>query len=133
MATVRVLKAVGRIFALVLSCAVVGCGVGFSLGEITMRKWDRIAQIAFAEGSAYFGGFVAMIVGPIIYTALRPRISFGEFSAIVACTLFFGALAALGNFHLVGRKSLPELSFNIHEADVNGTLQSCQELAVKSN
>jgi general stress protein CsbA len=86
--------AVGRIFALVLTCAVVGAGIGFSLCEITMRKWDRTAQISFAEGSAYFGAFVAMIVGPIVYVILRPRISFGEFSAVVASTLVIGALAA---------------------------------------
>lgn len=92
---VRALRAVGRISSLVLSCAAVGAGVGFFLGEMTTRKWDRTAQISFAEGSACFGALVAVIVGPIVYIALRPRISFGEFSAIVAGTLLIGALAAL--------------------------------------
>ena len=92
----RVIRISGNILSLFLTCFTVGAGIGFILGEIIARTWERPAQIDFAEGAAGIGGGAACIVGPLLYyIVLGRRVSFEEFATIVAFAVVAGSLAGL--------------------------------------
>jgi len=98
----RLIRVGGNVLALFLTCFIVGTGVGFNLGEITARTWERPAQIAFSEGAAGIGGGVACILGPILYyIILGRRVSFEEFAIIVASAFIGGSLAGLAGSEFI--------------------------------
>jgi hypothetical protein len=94
--TWRLIRISGNILSLFLTCFTVGTGIGFILGEIVARTWERPAQIDFAEGAAAIGGGAACVVGPILYyIVLGRRVSFEEFASTVAFAAVVGFLVSL--------------------------------------
>ena len=92
----RVARFVCGAISLLVTCAMVGAGVGFFQGEIVSRRFPRVEQIAFAEGAAFLGTIVALFLGPLLYALLlRYRMSVSELCAIVACSAVGGGLVAL--------------------------------------
>ena len=87
--------------SLLLTCAVIGAGIGILLGELTARSWERPYQIAFAEGAAGMGMIAAAVLGPICYLFLGRRVSLREFSAIVASRLIAGAVVAFAAWQIM--------------------------------
>jgi len=92
----RVIRNIASVFSVLLTCTVLGSGSGFFLGEFAARRWERAAQVAFAEGSAFLGAGAAFLAGPILYYAvLKRRVSFQECATIVASGFVLASLVAL--------------------------------------
>jgi hypothetical protein len=85
-----------RLFSVAITSLLVGAGIGFFHGEIISRRWERPAQIAFAEGASSIGALVALVLGPVLYYGLfRRRVSVEEIAIVVSCTAVIGALASI--------------------------------------
>src|ERR1700722_840124 len=98
----RVIHAIENIVSLILTCFTIGTGIGFNVGLITARTWERSAQIAFSEGAATIGGVAACFLGPILYfVILGRRVSFEEFATIVGFALVAGSLAGLAGSEFI--------------------------------
>jgi hypothetical protein len=83
-----------NVVAIAISCAALGIGIGFIQGEIVARMGAQDEQLVFAGTAGMVGGLVALFLGPILYCALRRRISFEQFCWIVALSLVTGCAAA---------------------------------------
>jgi Na+/glutamate symporter len=80
--------------AIAISCASLGIGIGFIQGEIVARMGTQDERFAFAGTGGMVGGLVALFLGPILFYALRRRISFDQFCCIAALSLVTGCAAA---------------------------------------
>lgn len=83
-----------NVIAIAVSSAMLGIGIGFIQGEIVARRGAQDEQLVFAGTAGMVGGLVALFLGPILYYALKRRVSLEQFCNVVALSLLAGVIAA---------------------------------------
>lgn len=77
-----------------VSCATAGIGIGMIQGAIVARSAATDEMLVFAGTAGLVGGVIALFLGPILYYALKRRVSLEEFCVIVTLSLLAGAASA---------------------------------------